>query len=771
MARCGVCFCHCEIAEGQKGFCGARVCRDGAVRPENYGRITGLALDPIEKKPLRRFHPGGTILSAGSYGCNLRCPFCQNHDISWSAEAARWATRAETVTPEELVDAALRLKPQGNIGLAFTYNEPLIGWEFVRDAAKLAHEAGLLNVLVTNGTAELTVLEALAPYIDAMNIDLKGFTARYYSQVLGGDLEMTKAFIARAAQVCHVELTTLIVPGENDSEDEIRALTAWVAGLTDGSGQLLGPGIPLHISRFFPRFRMTDRPATDVGRVYRLAEIARRIGKNVEIEAANKVSITSGKNISSRYFTDSGLDGNSSKWERFLQASGRSVMDAAYNFTRTTVDHLVSKFYDVTLIRTLIEVFTRPIDGTTSIKSFTFVQVEAGKGSAEYPYEAYRKEQTSEADYTKLENSITTIGTEVGNRIKAINDSYSELCTAIKGFADISGTGDNMLNKDGAVISFDTIMTKGWDNKSSDFKDDDFNLDKIPVKEYNEDEVLEKVKTDTGLTGKPDINKFTRDTRNFYYEDLKKWDDSYKIRSKEAKDEVAKFNANQQTQIKNLAKKLAAAFVTLEKSFEDLALTNNDKIYTNEVQTALNTIFDELKGKDCILKTINDKSLTKDSQEDKTINWDDLTKLYRRKAVFKLVAGACSKVAATDKVKLSATYDGSKDVADDSAWKSLVESWVTEPSAAEPKAILDYGGSLFKDGFTKEWLWDTFASPWVDTTYNRRRWATGSNGKILLSESPDRTISFDPTGASKALKNLILSDKAVETIINSIKSL
>ncbi len=275
MATCGVCFRHCEIAEGQKGFCGARVCRGGAVLPENYGRITGLALDPIEKKPLRRFHPGSMILSAGSYGCNLRCPFCQNHDISWSAEAMRWADQAETVTPEELADAALRLKNRGNIGLAFTYNEPLIGWEFVRDAARLAHEAGLQNVLVTNGTAELNVLEEIAPYIDAMNIDLKGFTARYYSQVLGGNLEMVRAFIARAVQLCHVELTTLIVPGENDSEEEMRALTAWVADLTDAGGKIIGPGIPLHITRFFPRFRMTDRPATDVQTIYRLAEAAR----------------------------------------------------------------------------------------------------------------------------------------------------------------------------------------------------------------------------------------------------------------------------------------------------------------------------------------------------------------------------------------------------------------------------------------------------------------------------------------------------------------
>ena len=275
MARCDVCFRHCEIAEGQTGFCGARTCENGKVRPANYGKITGIALDPIEKKPLRRFCPGSMILSVGSYGCNLRCPFCQNHEISWSAEAMHWAGKAETVTPEELVEAAIRLTPRGNIGLAFTYNEPLIGWEFVRDTAKLAHEASLKTVLVSNGTAELPVLEAIAPHIDAMNIDLKGFTERYYTKVLGGNLEMVKAFIARAVQLCHVELTTLIVPGENDSPDEMRELTDWVSRLADAAGKTIGPDIPLHISRFFPRFHMTDRPATDVKDVYRLAEIAR----------------------------------------------------------------------------------------------------------------------------------------------------------------------------------------------------------------------------------------------------------------------------------------------------------------------------------------------------------------------------------------------------------------------------------------------------------------------------------------------------------------
>ena len=179
------------------------------------------------------------------------------------------------MTPEALADAAVRLQSRGNIGLAFTYNEPLIGWEFVRDAGRRIHEAGLKNVLVTNGTAELHVLEALAPVIDAMNIDLKGFTSRYYTQVLGGDLDMVKAFIARAVQLCHVELTTLIVPGENDSEAEMREMTAWISSLEDADGNIIGPGIPMHISRFFPRFRMTDRPATDVKTVNHLAETAR----------------------------------------------------------------------------------------------------------------------------------------------------------------------------------------------------------------------------------------------------------------------------------------------------------------------------------------------------------------------------------------------------------------------------------------------------------------------------------------------------------------
>ena len=274
MSRCEVCFRHCELKEGQTGFCGARICRDGAVCAANYGRITSLALDPIEKKPLNRFHPGSLILSAGSYGCNLRCPFCQNAEISWSEKAKRYAAEAEVISPEELMRTALYYRPRGNIGIAFTYNEPLIGYEFVRDTAKLVHEQGMVNVLVTNGTAEPDILRELEPYIDAMNIDLKGFTDQYYRNVLGGSFDMVRAFIERAVRFCHVELTTLIVPGENDTDEEMRQLSGWIAQLDGIYGGKSGREIPLHISRFFPRFHMKDRAATDVGRIYRLKEIA-----------------------------------------------------------------------------------------------------------------------------------------------------------------------------------------------------------------------------------------------------------------------------------------------------------------------------------------------------------------------------------------------------------------------------------------------------------------------------------------------------------------
>ena len=279
MAQCDVCFRHCVLEEGQTGSCGARGNRGGEIRPLFYGRASGLALDPIEKKPLARFYPGSKILSVGSLGCNLHCSFCQNHEISQAGAGGQFAVRTEELPPEELAALAAQYRSRGNIGVAFTYNEPLVGYEYVRDTAKLVRERGMKNVLVTNGCVEGTILDRVSPYIDAMNIDLKGFTDRYYREVLRGDRGMVMDFIREAVKRCHVELTTLIVPGENDGEEEMRELSAWVAGLTEVFGGRRGDEIPLHVSRFFPRYRMTDRGPTDTARVYALA---REAGKRLK---------------------------------------------------------------------------------------------------------------------------------------------------------------------------------------------------------------------------------------------------------------------------------------------------------------------------------------------------------------------------------------------------------------------------------------------------------------------------------------------------------
>ena len=266
---CGGCFHRCVLAEGQTGLCRARRCEGGRIVSLSYGRLTALALDPIEKKPLALFYPGTQILSAGSFGCNLRCPFCQNAAISGAgADDAAW----EHTTPERLADLAAQLRPRGNLGLAFTSHEPMIGWEFVRDAARAAHARGLRTVVVTNGTSSPEALAAVLPFIDAFNIDLKGFTEDWYRR-LGGDLGSVRDFIRAAAGAAHVELTTLIVPGENDGDDEMQALSAWVASVD--------PAMPLHVTRFFPRHRMQDRPPTPVARVLHLAAVARRQLKNV----------------------------------------------------------------------------------------------------------------------------------------------------------------------------------------------------------------------------------------------------------------------------------------------------------------------------------------------------------------------------------------------------------------------------------------------------------------------------------------------------------
>jgi pyruvate formate lyase activating enzyme len=237
----------------------------GSVVASNYGKVTSLALDPIEKKPIAFFHPGENVLSVGSFGCNLRCPFCQNDSIS---QHGADSVPCRSVTPVELADLALTLESErGNIGLAYTYNEPLVGWEFVRDCAREVRARGMLNVLVSNGCADASVVEELAPLVDAANIDIKGPSQDYYDWV-GGDFNaVCRTIKTLHVAGCHVEVTTLVVPGRNDTDGDMDAVAAFIASVS--------PDMPLHVTRFFPRYHMSDARPTPVASVHRLADIAR----------------------------------------------------------------------------------------------------------------------------------------------------------------------------------------------------------------------------------------------------------------------------------------------------------------------------------------------------------------------------------------------------------------------------------------------------------------------------------------------------------------
>ena len=265
-AVCSTCPRRCRLADGAVGFCRARRAEGGRVVAANYGKVTSIALDPIEKKPIAFFHPGENVLSVGSFGCNLRCPFCQNDSISQHGEDG---VQFQVATSGELAELALRARRErGNLGLAYTYNEPLVGWEFVRDCAREVHARGMLNVLVSNGCAEASVVEELAPLVDAANIDLKGPSQEYYDWVGGDFAAVCRTIKTLHAAGCHVEVTTLVVPGRNDRDEDIDAVAAFIASVS--------PEIPLHVTRFFPRFRLTSSAPPPVTTVHRLAAVARR---------------------------------------------------------------------------------------------------------------------------------------------------------------------------------------------------------------------------------------------------------------------------------------------------------------------------------------------------------------------------------------------------------------------------------------------------------------------------------------------------------------
>jgi pyruvate formate lyase activating enzyme len=261
--QCDVCPRHCHLREGQRGLCYVRQRIDGQVRLVSYGRSSGFCVDPIEKKPLNHFYPGSAVLSFGTAGCNLACKFCQNWDMSKSREMDTLADRA---MPEHLADVAADLSCRS---IAFTYNDPIIFLEYAVDVAAACRERGVRSVAVTAGYVDPEPRAEFFAAMDAANVDLKAFTERFYYKVCGGHLAPvldTLRYI-HAETDTWLELTTLLIPGENDSDRELDQMTAWVV-------EHLGPDVPMHFTAFHPDWKMRDIPATPVATLRRARRLA-----------------------------------------------------------------------------------------------------------------------------------------------------------------------------------------------------------------------------------------------------------------------------------------------------------------------------------------------------------------------------------------------------------------------------------------------------------------------------------------------------------------
>jgi pyruvate formate lyase activating enzyme len=261
--QCDVCPRACKLHEGQRGFCFVRACESDQIVLTTYGRSSGFCVDPIEKKPLNHFLPGTPVLSFGTAGCNLGCKFCQNWDISKSREID---TLADSASPDALADAALRL---GCRSVAFTYNDPVIFLEYAIDVADACRDRGLKAVAVTAGYVSPGAREELFAHMDAANVDLKGFTEDFYAKTCAGHLAPvleTLEYLVHDTSVW-VEVTTLLIPGLNDSDEEIDAETRWFA-------ERLGADVPLHFTAFHPDWKLRDRPHTRPATLSRAREIA-----------------------------------------------------------------------------------------------------------------------------------------------------------------------------------------------------------------------------------------------------------------------------------------------------------------------------------------------------------------------------------------------------------------------------------------------------------------------------------------------------------------
>lgn len=265
---CEACHQHCKLHEGEYGICGIRKVENGTLQLLTYGVAAAVNVDPIEKKPLFHFIPDTKVFSVGTVGCNFSCLFCQNAEISQYPKTQQHTIAGETILPEQIIDSAHHY---GAKSIAYTYNEPVVFFEYTYDTAKLAKEAGLKNVYVTSGFETHKAIDTLLPYLDGMNIDVKAFNDKFYRDVCGAKLQPVLDTVRYAHRKgIWIEITTLLIPGKNDSDDEIRAIARFLVEIDRD--------IPWHLSGFFPMYRMQDVPSTPFSTLIRAYEIGKEEG-------------------------------------------------------------------------------------------------------------------------------------------------------------------------------------------------------------------------------------------------------------------------------------------------------------------------------------------------------------------------------------------------------------------------------------------------------------------------------------------------------------
>lgn len=514
-------------------------------------------------------------------------------------------------------------------------------------------------------------------------------------------------------------------------------------------------------------------------------------GKNVEISASNNVKITSGKGINDRF-----IPGINSTGSRFVDIGFRVANTAIATVIDTLgvfANRFVDNFLDFSLIRTVVEIVLRPIDGTTTIKSHTFIQMEAGKGSVEFPKGMLKRAPGDPTTFTDIIATLTSIPATVDDKVLAINNATTALKSCIEAYNDISGNGDGMVNKNEECIKFDVIKTKGWKKAADTLTDTDSDFtwpkalkDEELQKELNEHQ-LGLVKAATQLDAEPKdtdpcYQKGAKPQRDFKHDldEWNRWNAHYLEEVNKPANEKNKQKADKRKSLVDCANNLAKAFSDLYNVFDGIdnlaALTSvpnmtitdknkpkgvaSVKEYKNFITAADSALFDKLVNN----KVVKDTDLTQ-------LLGDDVKKRWKRKAIHHFMNQVWNDVNAEFKDSIAMVAPiAPQDVMNDEQWKTAVNSWFPDvPLATDAKTQIG-GFALEKLASLKDHWKEEFIDPWIDATYNRRRWQTGVQGKILLSDSPGTTISFEKDGSTYKQVNALASNKGIFELRDYLKS-